>query len=617
MSQQDSERTNDFTRWLPYALVPLWLLAAGLTTLAVLHGETLQVSGIRVSLRNASRPFLVLAAITLLLVHLRPVRAAHVRDSLRRVASTVPWWCVPLMLAVLVGAAGARFGSDVASGADSYGYVTQAEMLADGHLRRAESALAPAATWPNGRRSLTPLGWLPAEAGSMVPVYPPGYPLLMAGARLIHAQWMFAVVPLAGAATLLAVIFLARAIGRSDVGVAAAILLASSPAFLMSLVVPMSDMPATAAWAVATALALGHSPRADQRGTPNAERSGISHAWSAIGAGAAGGLALLIRPNLLPLSIGILLLASTQGSDRRQRWVRLLIVATGLAAGAGLVAAFQWAYYGSATANGYGRMADLFELRHWRTNVLQFSDWLFTTHPRIVLVASVVGAVLTPPRATPASRLLWLPGLTFACYVLYLPFDNWTYLRFLLPAFPVLMLWAAIGMRHVVSYLREPLPSYAFALTVAWCALAGVHEARVRNVFANAASVERFRSISLEVAKVIPPRSVVVTREFSGSLQYYAHVDTLRWDWLDASGLEQAVSALQSQERQVFALLDLRSEAPDFEKHHDPGVLPCASSICRHSAALWSASHCTVSVALEHFDGVHCRSPLRGYVTGQ
>ena len=110
----------------------------------------------------------------------------------------------------------------------------------------------------------------------MVPVYPPGYPLLMAGARLIHAQWMFAVVPLAGAATLLAVIFLARAIGRSDVGVAAATLLASSPAFLMSLVVPMSDVPATAAWAVATALAIGHSPRSDQRGTPNAERSGMA-----------------------------------------------------------------------------------------------------------------------------------------------------------------------------------------------------------------------------------------------------------------------------------------------------------------------------------------------------
>ena len=424
----------------------------------------------------------------------------------------------------------------------------------------------------------------------MVPVYPPGYPLLMAGARLIHAQWMFAVVPLAGAATLLAVIFLARAIGRSDVGVAAAILLASSPAFLMSLVVPMSDMPATAAWAVATALAIGHSPRADQRGTPNAERSGISHAWSAIGAGAAGGLALLIRPNLLPLSIGILLLASTPGSDRRQRWVRLLIVASGLAAGACLVAAFQWAYYGSPTANGYGRMADLFALRHWRTNVLQFTGWLFATQPRIVIVASVVGAVLTlRPRATPASRLLWLPGLTFACYVLYLPFDNWTYLRFLLPAFPVLMLWAAIGMRHVVSYLREPLPSYAFALTVAWCALAGVHEARVRNVFANAASVERFRSISLEVAKVIPPRSVVVTREFSGSLQYYAHVDTLRWDWLDASGLEQAVSALQSQERQVFALLDLRSEAPEFEKHQEsPRYFPApraSADVQRHRGA--------------------------------
>ena len=431
MPLQISER---FKRLLPIALVPLWCVAAGLTAFSVLYGESLQLPGIRVSLRNASRPFLLLAVLTLLLVHLRPARAIRLRDSVRRVASAVPTWCVALVLAALVGAVGCRFGSDVASGADSYGYVTQAEMLSAGHLRRAESALAAGATWPNSRRSLAPLGWLPAEAGSLVPVYPPGYPLLMAGARLIHPQWMFAVVPLAGAATLLAVIFLARAIGRSDVGVAAATLLASSPAFLMSLVVPMSDLPATAAWAVAATLAIGHSPRADQRGTPNAERSGIGHAWSAIGAGAAGGLALLIRPNLLPLSIGILVLATMQGSDRRQRYARLLIVASGLAAGAVLVAAFQWAYYGSPTANGYGRMTDLFALRHWRTNVLQFTRWLFETHPTAVLVASVVGAVVDPSarsraglapvvaarthvrllRAVPALRQLDLPALPVA-----------------------------------------------------------------------------------------------------------------------------------------------------------------------------------------------------------
>ena len=44
----------------------------------------------------------------------------------------------------------------------------------------------------------------------------------------------------------------------------------------MSLVVPMSDLPATAAWAMATALAIGHSP-SDERGTPNAGRRGIGH----------------------------------------------------------------------------------------------------------------------------------------------------------------------------------------------------------------------------------------------------------------------------------------------------------------------------------------------------
>ena len=174
-------------------------------------------------------------------------------------------------------------------------------------------------------------------------------------------------------------------------------------------------------------------------------------------------------------------------------------------------------------------------------------------------------------RGTPASYLWLLPALTVACYVLYLPFDNWTYLRFLLPAFPVAMIWAVIGMLRIASGLREPMPSYVLAVTVAWCALAGIHESRVRSVFANAASVERFRAVSVDVARTVPPRSVVITREFSGSLRYYAHVDTLRWDWLDGSGLTDAVRRLKSQQREVFALLDSRSEAPEFERHHPPG----------------------------------------------
>ena len=552
MGLQASERVD---RVFPRVLVTVWCVAAALTALSVFHGGTLQLAGIRVSLRNASRPFLVLAAISLLLVHLRPAHAARLRDGVRCVTSAVPAWCVALALAALVVAVGSGFGSDVASGADSYGYITHAEMLSEGRLRRPESTLAAGATWPNSRRSLAPLGWLPAETGSLTPVYPPGYPSLMAAARLIHPRAMFAVVPLAGAVTLVAVMVLARAIGHSNVGVAAAALLASSPAFLMSLVVPMSDLPATASWAVATALAIGRTR------------------WSAIGAGTAGGLALLIRPNLLPLSIGILALAAMQGSDTRQRLFRSSLVALGLAAGAVLVAAFQWEYYGSPTANGYGRMNDLFALGHGRTNVVQFSRWLFETHPMALLVASAAGAVWTMRRAAMPASLLWLlPALTFASYALYLPFDNWTYLRFLLPAFPVAMIWAAIGLRQVLGHLRDPMPSYAFVLTIAWCALAGVHEARVRGIFANAASVERFRSTSLDVARTLPPRSVVVTREFSGSLHYYAHVETLRWDWLDASGLEQAVRALRSQERQVFALLDLRSEAPEFERSHPGGA---------------------------------------------
>jgi hypothetical protein len=531
-----------------------WCGAAALTALSLVSGGTVQWAGVRLSLRNASRPFLVLAILTLLLVHVRPGQAARLSDRVRRATAAIPSWAAGLVLAALAIAIGRGFGSDVASGADSYGYVTHAEMLSEGRLRRPESPLAAGASWPNSRRSLAPLGWLPAEPGSLVPVYAPGYPLLMAAARQVHPQAMFAVVPVAGAITLVALLALARGIGRPGVGVAAATLLASSPAFLMSLVVPMSDLPVTAAWTMAAALALGHGR------------------WSAIGAGAAGGLALLIRPNLLPVSMAILALSAARGANRQQRLVRLLTVALGIAAGAVLVAAFQTAYYGSPTASGYGRLSDLFALRHWRVNVVQFTRWLFETHPVVVLVAAAAGVAWSlRPGASPASRLVLLPALVFACYALYLPFDNWTYLRFLLPAFPAMMLFAAVGIREAADRLRQPMASYVFALMVAWCALAGVHEARVRSVFANAASVERFRSISFDVARIIPPQSVVITREFSGSLQYYAHLDTLRWDWLDGPGLAQAVTTLRSRDRQVFALLDLRSEAPEFETRHPSG----------------------------------------------
>jgi hypothetical protein len=560
MSQRPSTHPARSARLsiLDGALAALAVAGVLLTSIAlVLQRTAIELAGVRISLRNPARPFVLAAVAMLVWAWLNPERCDALLQRTKRTIGRLPRWLAPLAIGALVVIAGLRAGASVASGADSYGYITQAEMLSEWRTRRPEPPLAASATWTDSRLSMAPLGWLPAEPGTQVPVYPPGYPLLMAAARTIDTRLMGVVVPVSGAVTMLALMAIAALVGRRELGWAAAVLLGTSPAFLMSLVVPMSDLPATAAWTVAMAAALA---------------PGVS---SALMAGLAGGMGILIRPNLLPLALAVIALSAASGRDSaRLRVWRAGAAAIGLGLGALCVAAFQWSYYGSPTANGYGRLEDLFAVRYWSTNVAQFSMWLMSTQATVALIGT--GAAVLA-RARDAHRMPWLllalPALTLACYLFYLPFDNWTYLRFLLPGLPIVMLWSAAGLAWVTRVAPGAAGRLAFVLLIVWCGLGQFHEARVRHVFANAASVQRFEDVSRAVQQRVPPASVVVTREFSGSLQYYAGLQTVRWDRLDAASLTRAVTQLQAAGLPVFALLDERSELPDF-KTRFPDLLP-------------------------------------------
>ena len=91
------------------------------------------------------------------------------------------------------------YGISAAGGADAYGYVSQAKLWAAGHLHVVEPlAIAP----PDFGRSAAPLGYriAPNSPASIVPTYPPGYPIVMAAAFLVGGEdAMYLVVPLFGA----------------------------------------------------------------------------------------------------------------------------------------------------------------------------------------------------------------------------------------------------------------------------------------------------------------------------------------------------------------------------------------------------------------------------------
>ena len=128
---------------------------------------------------------------------------------------------------------GLRYGSFVASAADSYGYITQAETFAGAPPIMAAPRELTAA-WDDAIRALTPLGYLVVTGGT-APVYPPGYPLMMAAFMAVGGHGaMFLVVPICALVTLLATFALGKRLGGVASGVVGSAATGRQPCFSSS-----------------------------------------------------------------------------------------------------------------------------------------------------------------------------------------------------------------------------------------------------------------------------------------------------------------------------------------------------------------------------------------------
>ncbi len=103
------------------------------------------------------------------------------------------------------------FSTDVPGGADSWGYVSEAVRLSHGRFYEPEHVFSQFHL-PENAVLTQPLGYTSRGQGGTVPIYPFGYPLLMAVAiSLIGHQAAFWVTPLLAAGTVLQTYLLGRA----------------------------------------------------------------------------------------------------------------------------------------------------------------------------------------------------------------------------------------------------------------------------------------------------------------------------------------------------------------------------------------------------------------------
>jgi hypothetical protein len=475
-----------------------------------------------------------------------------------------------LAVLVLTLALGAR----AVGGADTSGYLSQAYLWLDGSLH-VPQPLTPELPWPHPRESLTPLAYTPAltvETYAAVPTYPPGLPLLLAGVITIAGDCAVYWVPaIFGALTVVAAFLLARRVtGEPAAAAITAGLMATSPMLLFISMSPMSDAVAAALWTQAL-----WAVTYDRRGAVAL-------------ASAIAGVAVLVRPNLVPLAGVITLAAAVRLRPLKIDAARLVLSLAGTVPAAIVVGLVNNHLYGSPFLSGYGPTSRLYSFAHLTTNLRQYSEW-FLFSEGVVLWPPLLWLLLhrrLPP--LPLDRVLpaALVGLgVIVAYLFYLPFDAWWFLRFLLPAYPVLFV-ACGWLTWQLAASLAPRMRTAMLVLVAITAIA-----RVVPYWTEIAGLgkleERYAAVGRYVDTSLPPNAAIISMLHSNSIRFYSGRLIVRWDAFTPTRLETAIEWLSSQGYHPFLVID-STEEPDFLAQFQ-GV-SAAARLERNVVAEWTGA---------------------------
>ena len=219
--------------------------------------------------------------------------------------------------------------------------------------------------------------------------------------------------------------------------------------------------------------------------------------------------------------------------------------------------------YGSPLMSGYGAASGLFALGNVPINLGRYARWLVETQTPVVLlaVAAPFAAWRTrrtdPGAASPARSWLALGfvGVVMACYLPYSPFEEWWYLRFLLPAIPVLLILTTPLFVRLVSAAPGAVRAPLFVAGVGLLAAHYVALANERSAFDLRRLESRYVAAGAFASQQLPQNAVLLSVQESGPLRMYGGRTTVRFDYLDPQGLDAAVQFLdRAGYRPYFAL---------------------------------------------------------------
>jgi hypothetical protein len=530
--------------------------------IAISGGFSVRLFGVRLSSHGGLRP--ALFALLFLAIAYRRMpdwQRGAVSNYLGRVLPVATLWVAPAA-AVAVLVLWWVYGTRAAGGSDSYGYVSQARLWLGGNLHVDQSFVA-AVPWPNADWTFTPLGYRPAPDHAIVPTYAPGLALLMAlFVKIAGDCGAFIVTPLSGAFLVLMTFALGVQVSGRVTGALAALFTFSSPTILFMTLWPMSDVPTAAFWMSSLVLALRPpSPTC-------AALSGIS-----------AGVAILIRPNLAPLAVFPAILVMWRATYAGSRFAGLqseikprarqgIAFALACLPFIALVAWVNHDLYGSFLRSGYGDASSIYKWQNLRPNLERYPRWLWESQGAYVFLFLLAAVVPSGPRtngrAVDCILLAYIVGV-FSCYVFYAPFDDWWYLRFVIPAMPVMFV---LSIDAVLRVGRTSGPAVPLILAITFTAFGVNHAiayARSHSVFEIGEGEQKYADVGRYLARELPPETTVISGLHSGNIRLYAQLRTLRVDVLDDAWLDRAIDYLKTIGPAPYLVLE-ESEVRNFRQ---------------------------------------------------
>jgi hypothetical protein len=311
---------------------------------------------------------------------------------------------------------------------------------------------------------------------------------------------------------------------------------------------PMSDIPGAAFWTLSVLFA-----------------SRMSAPRDAVLAGAAAGIAILIRPNLAPLAAipGLLVLTTSDGVKRIL--VRGTLFSVGCAPFLVTAGALFNHMYGAPLRSGYGSLDQYYSWSNMVPNLAKYSRWFSEAHGVPAFAFVLAPLIAFRYRGTARTQRLlffFFIAVLFVSYLFFLSFQEWWYLRFLLAAFPFAFILGADAVSTLaVRFGRVARIATLLAFSVV-AILVPAFDSLSRHVLETAPD-RRYVDAARYVDTELPRDSIVITMQHSGSLAYYSNKLPLRYDRIAPEWIDRTIDYFHDRGRKVYLLLD-DWEIPEF-----------------------------------------------------